>query len=347
MRSLTVAGRVLAVVLGALALCGAAAASGFFGETIKVKHTSYLSDTACWRNGCVAVGSEQNSGRGLTVYRGKVSDVPGTVTLNHVDCHGGTLCTAVGQGSGGGGAIVQIDKGKPGKAVQVGYNLAAISCTSSSSCWAPGNQANGGGMPHTSLVVHIVDGKIVDTVKVKGRYPYLFTAGEAGGSIACFGAECLIAGKLSDSGPGAIFRLKRGKITLAATVGGSTAVAGISCFSLELCRISGYQEQGNGRQGFVATLEDGKAGHVHDISDSFLGPIACLGNERCFVFGNHGIYPKISNIVLAVDKHGKPVGSRKIRPNIQGVFCSHTCVAAGSVGMYPNAEGVLLDKFVF
>ncbi|MGI8863447.1 MAG: hypothetical protein ACR2JH_03455 [Solirubrobacteraceae bacterium] len=342
----------MAIGTCALLVAGAAWATGFYGEVIHIKQTSLLYDVGCgYQSPCIGVGTDSNPpGLVVNAVTRKVTRVPGTAYLSHIDCPKKNYCIAVGAGpSFRGGAIVQIHHGVPGSADEVRYYLDALACGTSSSCWVPGTQVNNG-TGIAPVVLHLVDGKVVRVLGPDSRakyrnYPYLFTAGEGGGALTCFGDHCIIAGKLSANGPGALFSLRNDKLTLLTRVSQMTAVAGLWCFSADLCRLTGAHRVGNASDGVFATFDKGRIEHVH-IVGTYLGPIGCLVDMRCFAFGYEGAYPHNRSMVVKLNKTGKFVDSRVIEPGINGVFCSHTCIAAGSSGQYPNAGGVLFDKFV-
>jgi hypothetical protein len=336
----------------ALLVAGGAWATTFYGEVIHIKKTSLLYDVGCAvQSTCVGVGTDNNTpGLVVNAVTRHVTDVSGTSYLSHIDCPKKDYCIAVGtETSFGSGAVVEIHSGVPGTPKTVPYYTYGVACDSASSCWVPGarfNKLNGRAVQ--AVVLHLVDGKVTKVVSPESgtsyaKYPYLFTASEAGGSLSCFSGECIIAGKLSDQGPGALFSLKNDKLKLLAKVNDMTAVGGLWCFSTDLCRLAGYD---NKPEGVFATFHNGSVQDVHPFG-SYLGPIGCLNADmRCFVFGSTGTYPNAKSVVVKLKANGKFADAKVIEPNITGVFCSHTCIAAGSVGQYPNAEGVLFDKFV-
>lgn len=345
---------VVAVSVGICVLlaAGGAWATTFYGEVIHIKKTSLLYDVGCGvQSTCLGVGTDNNNaGLVVNAVTRKVTDVPGTAYLSHIDCPKQDYCIAVGTATSfGSGAIVQIHGGAPDAPDAIPYYTYGVACDSSNSCWVPGakfNKSNGRGT--APVVLHLVDGKVTKVVSpVKtasyANYPYLFTAGEAGGALSCFSGECIIAAKLSDNGPGALFSLKNDKLSLLTKVNDMTAVGGLWCFSTDLCRITGYNSS---NQGVFATFHKGSIEQAHTYG-AYLGPIGCLNADmRCFVFGSKGTYPHIDSVVVKLKANGAFADAKVIEPFIDGVFCSHACIAAGSVGQYPKAEGVLFDKFV-
>lgn len=345
----------IAVGISTLLAAGVAWATGFYGEVIHIKKTSVLYDVGCGvQSTCIGVGTDNNStGLVVNAVTRQVTDVPNTSYLSHIDCPKKNYCVAVGTGPGfKDGVIVQIHGGAPGNADQMGYFPYGVACGTASSCWVPGAQANqttGTGI--APVVLHVVDGKITKVVDNDSNqkfwsYPYLFTAGEGGGAVTCFTGtdHCIIAGKLSNNGPGALFSLNNDKLSLLSKVTDMTAVAGLWCFSADLCRLTGYD---SANEGVFATFHKGNIQEVHPFGN-FLGPIGCLNADmRCFAFGGEGNFPNNKSVVVKLNANGKFADSKVIEPNIVGVFCSHTCIAAGSVAVSQNAdEGVLFDKFV-
>ncbi len=109
----------------------------------------------------------------------------------------------------------------------------------------------------------------------------------------------------------------------------------------------GSKPTNTGQDGIFGTFHKGNIENVHPLG-AYLGPINSFGGTdmRCFAFGKEGVYPHNNAMIVKLDKQGNFVDKKMITSNIYGVSCSHTCIAAGNVGQYPSAEGVLFDKFV-
>jgi hypothetical protein len=340
---------VIPVGICALLVAGAAWATTFYGQVIPVKGTGSLSDCGSQSTclGVVDIG-DNPVGQVVNAVTHKVTNVSGTSGLSDIDCPTKDYCIAVGTTTGfQAGAIVQIHSGVPGTADAVGYYPYAVACGSASSCWVPGARVNKKTHEGTApVVLHLVDGKITKVIAPPApytRYPYLFSAGEQGGALTCLSDHCIIAGKLSDTGPGALFSLQNDHLRLLTKVNDMTAVAGLWCFSSDLCRITGYD---SANRGVFATFDKGHIEQAHTFGNG-LGPIGCLDADmRCFVFGHEGTYPHTKWVVVKLDANGKFADSKVIEPIISGVFCSHTCIAAGGVGQYPSGEAVFFEKFV-
>ena len=345
-------------ILAISALTAAAALAAVSGTTHKVSGTSILEGIGCPATGsCIGTGElitnkQLNTTVGVFFgisggKPGTVHQVSGTSVLNRVACPKTNYCIAVGYifGANQQAVYVVIRHGKAGSVHDLGMqSVASIGCGTSSSCWVPGADLPKSGTSSIPMVVHLVDGKVAKTYTLKGSYN--FSAGETGGATpACSTAtRCLLAGTANfQTGPGLIFSLNNGKVTIAHRVTQTDEISELVCTSRSYCTLLGQKTSGESQNGEVAVLASGKVGKVSSVNLS-LFPLACVSSKACFAFGSSYNAGHSESFVVPINR-GKPGSPEKIDAFVGSATCQGTmCLGVGNTqGQYPNVEGTLFS----
>lgn len=221
--------------------------NGAAGGAATVGNTGFLRGVACAVDGsCVGVGwaygAQYPSGRiGVVVpiiggSARAVELVSGTLGLEGVGCPSeGGSCVAVGDMTGGGGAVVTIDRGTAGGAQASGSGpLTGVACATETSCVAVGSSGGSGG--NGGVVVPITNG-------APGA-PVPLSAGSLPWGVACPSSSvCWAVGDTGAPSNGAVFKLaaSNGAFTIdSVTLVPDTArLYGVFCTSGSSCVAAG------------------------------------------------------------------------------------------------------------
>ena len=245
----------------------------------------------------------------------------------YVACLTSAKCIATGENDSGHATITPTNNGAPGKTATVNSQggIDAISCPSSSGCWALSQNRIG-----KALLIKISSAGGVAKIKTETLPAHVTLS-----AISCTSlTSCGVGGQNDHAVPGTIEigTWNGSKLSLHGVTGphGSTdLVYAMSCYRT-YCAAVGYSNIGTRTDAFVLTSSHGKPGKVHTLAKSEFTGVSCISTSTCYADGNRapgaGIVATISR---GVPSHVHGTGSA----HLFGIACNGTiCAASGEVG---------------
>jgi len=258
-----------------------------------------------------------------------------------ISCMTASRCVAVGYGATSHGQVVVVTNGKQTHVTTVPSTktLYSVSCPSSAGCWAIGPQNGGANL----VLVRIGPaGKVTKALKVAEPFASI-------GSISCVSMKyCGVLGDNIFVSPAAIEigTWSGTKLTLHSVAGvkGSTDTVGdgISCWKATCLAVGYYYLKAPNSAGFLLTMNNGKPGKQHTISNDFFYGVSCVSSSRCYADGFSAL---AAGLVVSV-KNGVATHTQMESVDVTGIECvGSTCRASGEKLGGSSYYGVIRTLF--
>ena len=293
--------------------------------------------TAC----ILAGGAFALSATGAQAAPAALTNHPVSGTSSAISCMTASRCVAVGYGARGAhghGDVVALTGGKQGRisVVAASVHLDSVSCPSSAGCWAVGLQ-NGG--------ANLVFARIGAAGRVAGVAKVAVPFGVQISTISCVSmTSCGVLGdnNLMSPAPIEIGTWSGKRLTLHKVAGahGSTATnsEGIAC-KQAACLAVGYYLKSPKISGFLLTMNHGKPGKQHLVSNDYLYGVSCVSPAKCYAAG---VVAQAAGVVVTVT-HGLATHAQMETADVSGIECAGaTCRASGEEPGGSSYYGVIV-----